>query len=578
MDKKTSYTHIASYEPRNNDDVKRVVLLYSGGLDTSVMLKWIQEVYHAEVIALCIDIGQQVDDLEAVRQKALQLGAIKSIVIDAKDEFAEKYVSRGIKANARYQGDYHLSTPIGRPLLAKLAVEVAAAEKADTIAHGCTGKGNDQVRLEGTAITLNPDIKIIAPVREWGMGREEEIEYARQHNIPIPHTVDKLYSADDNMWGVTNEGGEIENPELVPPMEKILQVCVHPKYAPGPRQELKIEFSEKQYGQPAGINFGNYNLAINPYNPEDSGEELVTIEFIKGLPVAINGEQMKMSDLIIKLNKVAGKHGVGIVHHIEDRVVGLKVRGIYEQPAAHTIIKAHKELEKYVCTRHENKFKEIVDQEWAYMCYAGLWYDPLMRDLSGFIDTLNEKVNGMVTVRLYKGHCDVVALKTPDALFDEKLATFMKSDAFNQNASPGFIELCTLQMKMAKQTKKSILLTIGGPDNKQKLLPDLKILAETGCVLYATEHTSQFLDELGIANKLVHKVSSEDRPNIGTLLRERRFDMIINIPAAERNFATNSDGEKIRELAVKHNVPLITNIDVAKHKIQQLKDLMYARQ
>ncbi|MDO9182647.1 MAG: argininosuccinate synthase [Bacteriovorax sp.] len=541
MNKKTSYVHIASYEPKSREEVKKVVLLYSGGLDTSVMLKWIQDIYKAEVIALCIDIGQQTDDLEAIKQKALKLGAIKSIVIDAKDEFAEKYIARGIKANACYQGDYHLSTPIGRPLLAKLAVQVAEQEKADTIAHGCTGKGNDQVRIEGTIITLNPDMKVIAPVREWGMGRDEEIEYARKNNIPVPHTIDKLYSADDNMWGVTSEGGEIEKPELIPPLEKILQVCTHPKDAP-------------------------------------NEEELVELEFVKGIPTALNGCEMKLSDLIIALNKLAGRHGIGIVHHIEDRVIGLKVRGIYEQPAAHTIIVAHKELEKYVCTRHENEFKTMVDQKWAYLCYGALWYEPLMKDLSGLIDTMNEKVNGIVTLRLFKGHCEVVALKTPDALFDEKLATFMKSDTFNQNASPGFIELWTLQMKMAKQTKKSILLTIGGMENKEKLLPDLKILAEIGCILYATQHTNQYLDSKGISNHLVHKVSSEERPNIATLLRERRFDMIINIPVAERNFVINSDGEKIRELAVKHNVTLVTDVNVAKHKIQHLKELISTKQ
>ncbi len=535
MDSKTNYTHIASYEPKRKEDVKKVVLLYSGGLDTSVMLKWIQDEYKAEVIALCIDIGQQVDDLEAIRQKALNLGAIKSIVIDAKDEFAEKYIARGIKANARYQGDYHLSTPIGRPLLAKLAVQVALEEKADTIAHGCTGKGNDQVRIEGTCVTLNPDIKVIAPVREWGMGRDEEIEYARKNNIPVPHSVDKPYSSDDNMWGVTSEGGEIEKPELVPPLEKILQVCTHPKDAP-------------------------------------NEEELVTIEFIKGLPVALNGESMKMADLIIKLNKIAGKHGIGIVHHIEDRVVGLKVRGIYEQPGGHTIIKAHKELEKYVCTRHENKFKEIVDEEWAYLCYGGLWYEPLMKDLSGFIDTLNEKVSGTVTMRLFKGHAEVVALKTPNALFDEKLATFMKSDLFNQNASPGFIELWTLQMKMAKQTKRNILLTIGGQESKEKLLAEAKIISDLGCVIYATENTSKFLDQNGITNHIVYKVSSAEKPNIADLIRERRFDMIINIPSSENSSGT--DGEKIRNLAVENNITLVTSIEVAKSTVQQLKNTL----
>ncbi len=533
MQDKTSYVHIATYEPRSIEEVKKVVLLYSGGLDTSVMLKWIQDKYHAQVIALCLDIGQLADDLEAVRQKALNLGAIKAIVLDCKDEFAEKYIARGIKANACYQGNYHLSTPIGRPLLAKKAVQVAMEEKADTIAHGCTGKGNDQVRLEGTAVTLNPDIKIIAPVREWGMGRDEEMIYAQENNIPISHSAEKPYSHDDNMWGVTSEGGEIENPELIPPLRNILEITVHPEDAP-------------------------------------NDAELVELEFVKGLPTALNGEQMKLSELIIKLNRLAGRHGVGIVHHIEDRIVGLKVRGLYEQPAAHTIIRAHKELEKFVCTRVENKFKEIVDQEWAYLCYGALWYEPLMKDLSGFIDTLNEKVNGTVTLRLYKGSCEVVALKTPDALFDEKLATFNKNDLFNQNASPGFTEIYTLQMKMARRTRKNILFTVAG-DRKQELLATMKELSGMGMMLYATQHTSEFMEQNGIKNKMVHKISSSERPNIEELMRERRFDLIINIPSPETPNGQKTDGEKMRELAVEHNVPLITDVEVAKSMVEKIK-------
>lgn len=530
-----NYTHIATYEPRSIEEVKKVVLLYSGGLDTSVMLKWIQEQYQAEVIALCLDIGQLADNLDEIKQKALDLGAVKSIVIDCKDEFADKYIARGIKANASYQGEYHLSTPIGRPLLAKKAVEVAMAEHADTIAHGCTGKGNDQVRLEGTIVTLNPDLKVIAPVREWGMGRDEEIAYAEKHGIPVSHSKAKPYSHDDNMWGVTSEGGEIENPELVPPLKNILEITTLPEEAP-------------------------------------DEAELVELEFVKGLPTALNGETMKLSELIIKLNGIAGAHGVGIVHHLEDRVVGLKVRGIYEQPAAYTIIKAHKELEKLVCTRRENKFKELVDQEWAYLCYGALWYEPLMKNLSGYIDTVNEKVNGTVTLRLYKGNCDTVALKTPDALFDEKLATFNKNDLFNQNASPGFIELHTLQMKMARRTRKNILFTVAG-DKKQELLAEMKQLDEMRMMLYGTKGTSEFMDSQGIKNKLVHKISTGERPNIATLMRERRFDLIISIPSTEGNGTQQSDGEKLRELAVKHNVPLITDIEVAKNMVQKLKQL-----
>ncbi len=408
MDTVTSYTKVASFEGRKGE-VKKVVLLYSGGLDTSVMLKWIHDEYQAEVIALTIDIGQQVDDLEEIRKKALKLGASKAIVVDAKDEFAERYLSRAIKFNASYQGPYHLSTPLGRPLLAKIAVRVAAEEGADCIAHGATGKGNDQVRIEGSALALNPDIKVIAPVREWNMGRDEEILYAKKHNIPVKQTVNIPYSWDDNMWGVTGEGGEIENPGLVPPLEKILQVCRVP-----------------------------WKAKAKP--------EQITLEFVKGIPVALNGKRMKLADLIIKLNKVAAAHAVGFTHHIEDRVVGLKVRGVYEAPAAETLIQAHQNLEKYVCTRNENEFKAMIDAKFAYMCYGALWYDPLMADLEAFANQVNDKVSGTVTVMLYRGRAEVVALDTPHTLFDEKLATFNKSDAFNVNASAGFTEIYTMQM------------------------------------------------------------------------------------------------------------------------------------
>lgn len=535
MEEKTPYTHIASYEPKSKQEVKKVVLLYSGGLDTSVMVKWIQDVYEAEVIALCMDLGQLADDLDAIKQKALDLGAVKSIVMDVKDEFAEEYIAKGIKANASYQGDYHLSTPLGRPLLAKKAVEVALAEGADTVAHGCTGKGNDQVRLEATAVTIDPDIKVIAPVREWGMGRDEEIEYAEKHGVPVSHSKAKPYSHDDNMWGVTSEGGEIEDPSLVPPLKNILEITTLPEDAPKKPKMLEIEF-------------------------------------VKGLPVAINGERMKLADLIIKLNKIAGKHGIGIVHHIEDRVVGLKVRGIYEQPAAFAIIKAHKELEKYVCTRQENKFKEMVDEEWAYLCYGGFWLEPLMNHLNAYIDSVNEKVNGTVKLRLYKGNCDVVAIEAPDALFDEKMATFNKSDLFNQNASPGFIELWGLQMKMARQTTKNVLFTVGGDSNKKKLLPVMKAMSEMGFVLYGTENTHKFMKKNKIQSHKVNKISSSARPNIGTLLQERRFDMIVNIPSPKGHTKeAKTDGKMMRAKAVEKGVPLITDVSVAKEMLKKIK-------
>ncbi len=407
------YTKVSSYEGRKGE-VKKVVLLYSGGLDTSVMLKWIQDEYHAQVVALTIDIGQQSDDLEMIRKKALKLGAVKAIVLDAKNEFANEYIAKGIKANASYQGKYHMSTPLGRPLLAKLAVEIAAKEHADCIAHGCTGKGNDQVRIEGSILTLAPKMKIIAPVREWNMGRDEELKYAKKHNIPVKQTKASPYSYDDNMWGVTGESGEIENPALVPPLKKILQVCRIVEDTPNKPTEIKIKF-------------------------------------VKGIPIALNGKAFTLAQMILELNKIGAKHGVGVTHHIEDRVVGLKVRGLYEAPAAEIIITAHFNLEKYVCTRVENEFKSQIDTKWAYLCYGALWFEPLMDDLNVFIDHINEKVSGMVTVRLFKGVAEVVAVETNNTIFDEKLATFMKSNAFNQNASAGFIEIYTMQMRLAQR-------------------------------------------------------------------------------------------------------------------------------
>ncbi len=272
---KNQYIKVASHEGRKGE-VKKVVLLYSGGLDISTMLKWIQEEYKAEVIALTIDIGQQTDNLEEIRQKAVDLGAIKAIVVDARNEFAEEYIAKGIKANGMYQGRYYMSTPLGRPLLAKWAVKIAAQEGADAIAHGATGKGNDQVRIEGSALAMNPDIKIIAPVREWGMGRDEQIEYCLEHGIPVKQTKDKPYSYDDNMWGVTGEGGEIENPALIPPLEKILQVCKVPEKAK----------NEAEY---------------------------IHVEFEKGLPVAVDKVQMSLTEIIDSLNRRAAEHAVGII-------------------------------------------------------------------------------------------------------------------------------------------------------------------------------------------------------------------------------------------------------------------------
>lgn len=524
---------MASYEGQKGE-IKKVVLLYSGGLDTSVMIKWIQEQYDAEVIALTVDIGQQADDLEEIRKKAVNLGAIKAIVIDAKDEFANEYITKGIKANGSYQGRYYLSTPLGRPLLAKWAVKVAMEEGADCIAHGCTGKGNDQVRIEGTALALNPDIKIIAPVREWSMGRDEELEYAQKHGIAVKQTVEKPYSYDDNMWGVTGESGEIEDPSLIPPLEKILQVCTLPEKAPDTPEYLEMEF-------------------------------------VKGLPVAVNGKQMKLAELIIYLNKVAAKHGVGIAHHIEDRVVGLKVRGLYEAPAAETIVTAHKNLEKYVSTRLENEFKSIVDTKWAYLCYGALWLEPLMDDLNAYIDRVNNKVTGKVTVKLYKGNVEAVAVETPNTIFEEKLATFMASEAFNQNASAGFIELYTLQMRLAQRSERTVLLSIGQLHNKRRLLKSIRTLYQLGFKLYTTQKTHQFLKQHKIRSILVHRISQSDQiPNLLPMLEAKRFDFIINIPTSLEDTKEKTDGQIIREMAVSTSTHLITSVSVAENFVDKL--------
>lgn len=412
MDTKTHYQKIASYEGKIGE-IDTVLLLYSGGLDTSVMLKWIQDHYKAKVVTLTLDLGQQKDDLKAIQKKALHLGAIDAITLDVKKEFAEEFIAKGIKANVSYQGDYHLSTPIGRALIAKKAVEIAHKKNIPCVAHGCTGKGNDQVRLEGYILALDPKMKIIAPVREWNMDRDEEIAYAKKHAISVPVKKYFPYSVDDNMWGMTWEGGEIENPESVPLVEKFLTTYTLPE-----------KVSQKS--------------------------EVITLDFKQGVPHKLNGKKLDLAVLIGQLNKIGGKHGVGIVYMIEDRLVGLKDRGVYEQPAAHIIIEAHKALERYVSTRELNEVKSTLDIKWGYLCYGAKWYDPTMKAISAFNDEVNKIVEGTVTLKLYKGSVNVISLKSPYGL---KHASFNNAEGykFNVNASAGFTEIYTLQMKIANE-------------------------------------------------------------------------------------------------------------------------------
>ena len=407
----------ASYEA-DPGEVGRVLLLYSGGLDTSVMLKWIQDEYEAEVVALTVNLGQPGEDYEVVKGKAMRLGALDCHVVDAREEFARDYVLPAIKANARYGGGYPLFTALGRPLIAKLAVEHARRAGCDTIAHGCTGKGNDQVRIESTVVALDSQMKIIAPVRGWQMGREEEIAYARKHGIPVKGGTEAVpYSIDDNLWGRSSEGGPIEDIEE-PPRDDVFQLVTRPEEAPDAPQDVRVEFE-------------------------------------RGVPVALDGERFGLVELIERAGEIGSRHGVGIVDHIEDRIVGLKVRDLYEVPAAEIVLSAHRELEKLVGTIHQNNFKPALDAHWAYLVYAGLWYEPLLGDLNAFMDAVNEQVTGEVTMRLYKGSCRAVARRSPNSLYDPDLAGFGESGGlFSQQASPGFIELWSLQSRMAYNVRK----------------------------------------------------------------------------------------------------------------------------
>jgi argininosuccinate synthase len=394
-------------------DVHRVLLLYSGGLDTSVMLKWIRDEYAAEVVALTVNLGQPGEDYDVVRGKALQLGAVESHVVDAREEFATGYVLPAIKANAVYGLGYPLFTALGRPLIAKLAVDYARATGCDTIAHGCTGKGNDQVRIEATVATLAPELKLIAPVRSWRMGREEEAAYAREHGIPVKGGAETApYSIDDNLWGRSSEGRWIEDLGHAPE-DDVFQLVTRPEEAP-------------------------------------DEAEIVELEFERGVPVALNGSRMALVELLERVAEIGCRHGVGIVDHIEDRIVGLKVRDIYEVPAAAIVLLAHQELEKLVGTIHQNQLKPMLDQRWAYLVYAGLWWEPARTDIDAYMEAVNAQVSGSIGIKLYKGSARVVTRSSPNAVYDSQLATFSESGGlFSQAAAPGFIELWSLQSRMA---------------------------------------------------------------------------------------------------------------------------------
>jgi argininosuccinate synthase len=372
------------------------------------MIKWLQEKYNAEVITATVNVGQP-EDLAEVEEKANNLGVLKHYSIDAKEEFATEYIFPAIKANALYEGKYPISTTLSRPLIVKKMAEIAKKEGATALAHGCTGKGNDQVRFDISIGALTPDLKIIAPVREWNMTRDEEIEYAKVHGIPVS-TAAKKYSIDQSIWGRSIECGVLEDASKEPP-EDAFEWTTAPEKAP-------------------------------------DKPEYVTINFKAGVPVALNKEALAPLTLIEKLNAAAGKHGVGRIDHIEDRMVGIKSREIYECPAATVLLEAHKDLEKMVLTRHEVLFKQQIDAQWTFLVYAGLWLDPLREDLEAFINKSQENVHGEVRVKLYKGGIHVVGRSSPMSLYDQNLVNYNIKTGFNQSYSKGFIELWGLQTRM----------------------------------------------------------------------------------------------------------------------------------
>ena len=389
---------------------EKVILAYSGGLDTSVAITWLMKDY--DVVAVCMDVGEG-KDLDFIHDKALKVGAVESYVLDVKDEFAEEYVLPALQAHTYYEQKYPLISALSRPVISKKLVEIAHKTGATTIAHGCTGKGNDQVRFEVAIAALDPKLKVIAPVREWKWSREEEIGYAKANGVPVPANLDNPYSVDQNLWGRANECGVLENP----------------------------------WNQAPEDAFGITN------SPEEAPDtpEFIDIEFKEGKPVALNGKEMKLADLIQEVNAIAGKHGVGRIDHVENRLVGIKSREIYECPGAITLLTAHKEIEDITLVREVSHFKPILENELSNLIYNALWFSPATKAIIAYIKETQKVVNGTAKVKLYKGSAKVVARKSPNSLYDENLATYTSADSFDQDAAVGFIKLWGLPTQVNSQ-------------------------------------------------------------------------------------------------------------------------------
>ncbi|ADL51065.1 argininosuccinate synthase [Clostridium cellulovorans] len=388
----------------DKDKIKKVVLAYSGGLDTSVIITWLKENYNCEIVAVSGDVGQG-DDYEVLKEKAIKTGASKLYIADLKEEFVEEYIFPTLKAGAVYENKYFLGTSFARPIIAKKIVEIAKAEGADAIVHGCTGKGNDQVRFELAIKAYAPNMKIIAPWRIWDIkSRDEEIDYAEAHNIPLSFTREESYSRDKNIWHLSHEGLDLENPANEPQFDKILQLGVSPEKAP-------------------------------------DVPEYVTISFEKGIPTKINGVEYKPVDLILKLNELGGKNGVGIVDLVENRLVGMKSRGVYETPGGAILYYAHSALETLCLDRDTQHYKHLVAQKFSELVYYGQWYTPLREALTAFVDETQKTVTGEVKVKLYKGNIITASITSPYSLYDEEIATFGEDNVYDQKDSQGFVNL-----------------------------------------------------------------------------------------------------------------------------------------
>ncbi|KUO95431.1 argininosuccinate synthase [Ferroacidibacillus organovorans] len=394
---------------------KKIVLAYSGGLDTSVAIAWLRETYGYDVVAMSVDVGEG-KDLAFVKEKAYTIGAVESHMIDARDKFAYEFILPSLMANALYEGVYPLSAALSRPLISELLVQVAKEAGAEAVAHGCTGKGNDQVRFDVSVAALSPELSVIAPVREWGWTRDDEIAFAKKHNIPIPITLDSPFSIDANLWGRSCEAGVLEDPFAEAP-EEAFDWTTSPLEAP-------------------------------------NEPEVVEIEFEAGVPVALNGVRMGLVQLIESLNQTAGRHGVGRIDHVENRLVGIKSREVYEAPAAITLIKAHQALEYLTLTREVAQAKPAMEQKFAEIVYNGLWFSPLKKAVDAFIRETQQTVTGTVRMKLYKGSATAVASASPYSLYQHNLATYAAGDQFDHKAAVGFISLFGLPTRLQATVTK----------------------------------------------------------------------------------------------------------------------------